>query len=100
MNSAALVVVSPENLEALIERAVERKVRAVLRDVMPAGQGQHVTVAEAAARLGVCEKTVYRRIKSGELPHVQLGRALRVNVQHLAVDEEDVAKLARVARAA
>lgn len=91
--TGSLVVVSPEDLVALIERGL----RAVLRDLLSAGQGQHVTVAEAAVRLNVSEKTVRRRIASGELPAVRVGRAVRVNVQHLAVDEDAVAKLARQA---
>lgn len=38
-----------------------------------------LTVAEVAARLGLCTKTVRRRIADGGLPVHRLGRSLRVS---------------------
>lgn len=45
-----------------------------------------LTVAETAAQLGVSEKTIRRRIASGELQAVQLGRpgaAIRIDAAEL-----------------
>lgn len=91
--AAGLVVVPLEQLEDIVERAV----RAALRDHASEGQGQHITAAEAAARLDVSEKTIRRRIASGELPAVRVGRSVRIDVRHLAPGEETVAQLARQA---
>lgn len=53
----------------------------------PSVQGQHrvqgrapqlLTVEEVALRLAVSTKSIYRWIKDGQLPAVQLGRAVRV----------------------
>ena len=36
------------------------------------------TVAEVAAALGICEKTVRRMVTRGELPHRRCGRLVRI----------------------
>jgi excisionase family DNA binding protein len=37
-----------------------------------------MTVAEVAARLGVCRSTVYQLCERGELRHVRVSNAIRV----------------------
>jgi excisionase family DNA binding protein len=41
------------------------------------------TVAETAEMLGVCAKTVRNKIRSGELGHVRIGRAIRIKLEHI-----------------
>ncbi|WP_018177296.1 helix-turn-helix domain-containing protein [Jongsikchunia kroppenstedtii] len=54
--------------------------------VGPTGDGkQFLTVAEVAALMRVSKMTVYRLIKSGELPAVQVGRSFRIHSK--AVDD-------------
>lgn len=36
------------------------------------------TVAELADELKLCKVTVRRRIASGEIPHIRIGRAIRI----------------------
>lgn len=40
---------------------------------------KHYTVAEVAERLQVCQRTIYRAIKNGELKANRLGRAIRIS---------------------
>jgi excisionase family DNA binding protein len=40
--------------------------------------GRFLTVAEIARRLRVSNMTVYRLVKSGQLPAVRVGRGIRV----------------------
>lgn len=42
-----------------------------------------LTVAELAARLGVCRQTVYALERRGELRVIRIGRALRVPTSEL-----------------
>jgi len=37
-----------------------------------------LTVAAVARRLNVCEATVYRALRRGELPYIRIGRAIRI----------------------
>lgn len=39
---------------------------------------QYLSIEQAAAKLNVDYKTVYRKIQSGELPHVRFGRNIRI----------------------
>lgn len=48
----------------------------------PSGPG-FLTAAEAAERMRVSKMTVYRLIKAGELPAVQIGRSYRVREDDL-----------------
>ncbi|OKI34584.1 hypothetical protein A6A25_25285 [Saccharothrix sp. CB00851] len=53
----------------------------------------YLSVGDAAARLSVSEATIRRAIRSGELAHVRIGRAVRVAV----VDLDAYAAARRVA---
>jgi excisionase family DNA binding protein len=44
----------------------------------PPSQPQFITIAEAAVRLGVSEKTVRRWIRDGKLPAVRMGSQIRI----------------------
>jgi excisionase family DNA binding protein len=94
MTGQQLVVMTPEQLAQLVKNAVAE----ALREHAHEGQGQHVTVAEAARRLAVNPKTIHRRIRAGELQAIRIGRAVRVSLEGLAVGEEQLAQLAREAR--
>ncbi|MCK8503239.1 helix-turn-helix domain-containing protein [Myxococcus fulvus] len=50
---------------------------------MASGSGRLLTVREAAERLGVCRATVYRLCERGELPHVRISNAVRVEAEAL-----------------
>lgn len=45
---------------------------------MPFSEDRFLTPQEVATHLRVSKMTVYRLLKSGELPHVKIGRSLRV----------------------
>ena len=47
------------------------------------GRGPFLTVAEVAAMLRVSNMTVYRLIKSGELPAVRVGKGYRIRESEL-----------------
>ena len=42
-----------------------------------------LTVAEAAARLRVSPKSIYKAVKNGQLPVVRVGRTIRIPVHAL-----------------
>ncbi len=42
-----------------------------------------LTVADAAASLAVCQKTLWRMTRDGKLPCVRIGRAVRYSVDDL-----------------
>lgn len=43
------------------------------------GSGELLTVEQAAARMNISPRTVYRLADSGELAHVRIGRAIRIS---------------------
>ena len=49
----------------------------------PADLERLLSVAEVAEVMGICERTVRRRIASGDLPALRDGRALRVRPSDL-----------------
>jgi excisionase family DNA binding protein len=49
-----------------------------MQEFTPVPSGRAVTVAVAARRLAVCEQTVYRAVRRGELPAIRVGRAIRI----------------------
>ena len=85
----------PPSFEQLVAEAVRQAVReeldqvlAAVRDMVAAAgkpEPKSVTLTEAAARHQVSERTLERRIKSGELPSIRVGRRLLIPVA--ALDE-------------
>jgi excisionase family DNA binding protein len=66
----AVVVMESAELEALIERAVEKAVSRA---------NEHgVTIADAADRLTLSVRTIERRIKDGTLPATKIGGVWRI----------------------
>ncbi|MEQ3172741.1 MULTISPECIES: helix-turn-helix domain-containing protein [Oscillospiraceae] len=57
------------------------------REALDAYKQEHLpvvlTAAEAMDILGVGKNTMYRLLKSGELPAVRIGKAWRINLEHL-----------------
>jgi excisionase family DNA binding protein len=49
----------------------------------PASDERSLSVQEAAARAGVSQKTIRRRIKSGELPALRFGKLYRIRESDL-----------------
>ena len=50
----------------------------------------YLTINQVAERLSVCTKTIYRRVKSGEIPAVRIGeKAIRIN-------EADIDRLLKI----
>ncbi|WP_082207215.1 helix-turn-helix domain-containing protein [Corallococcus macrosporus] len=47
------------------------------------GSGRLLTVREVAERLGVCRATVYRMCERGEVPHVRISNAMRIDAEAL-----------------
>ena len=54
-----------------------------MADVQPFVTGALLTVAEVAAGMRVSNMTVYRLIKSGELPAVRVGKGYRIRESEL-----------------
>jgi excisionase family DNA binding protein len=58
-----------------------------------------VTQREAAKTLGVSLSTIQRKVKSGEVPSVRVGKSVRVDLAAVRpLGAEEVARLAREAR--
>jgi excisionase family DNA binding protein len=43
------------------------------------GNGELLTVEQAAARMSISPRTIYRLVDAGELAHVRMGRAIRIS---------------------
>ena len=54
-----------------------------MADVQPFVTGALLTVSEVAAGMRVSNMTVYRLIKSGELPAVRVGKGYRIRESEL-----------------
>ena len=54
-----------------------------MADTQPFATGGLLTVAEVAAAMRVSNMTVYRLIKSGELPAVRVGKGYRIRSSEL-----------------
>lgn len=65
-------------------------------DVVP----QHLSLHEAAARLGVSYRTLWRQVRAGRLPAIRIGRAIRVSVEDLEQLRHDPDATARAGRSA
>jgi excisionase family DNA binding protein len=90
----SVITLSPEALESLIERGVER---AMSRH--SAANEPMLTIKQAAHRLNVSEKTISRRIKDGALASKKVGSATRIPAEALRPpDESEVSILALRAR--
>lgn len=63
-----------------------------MADAQPFVTGALLTVAEVAAGMRVSNMTVYRLIKSGELPAVRVGKGYRIRESELQrfLDERSV----------
>jgi excisionase family DNA binding protein len=60
-----------------------------MADAQPFVTGALLTVAEVAAGMRVSNMTVYRLIKSGELPAVRVGKGYRIRESELQRFLED-----------
>lgn len=79
-------------------RAVVRdEIRAALREMQ--AQAKPLPVPDAAAELGVSERTLRRQIKAGEVPVIRIGRAVRVDMAAVRPPPAKVATIARLALA-
>ncbi|WP_217913276.1 helix-turn-helix domain-containing protein [Miltoncostaea marina] len=61
---------------------------------------QHLTLHEAAERLGVSYRTLWRQVRAGTLPAMRIGRAIRVSVEDLEQLRHDPDAAARAGRSA
>lgn len=82
-----LAILTPDQLEDLVERAIARALARAPMETRP------VTVPEAARTLGVSARTVRRGIKAGSIPVVRVGRSVRVDLAEYrrAKDQADSA---------
>jgi excisionase family DNA binding protein len=93
-------------IQMLTPDEIRAEIRAVVREELRAARGAGpstpalLSVADAAKRLGVHQRTIRRRIKSGELPAVRVGRCVRIDANLLLPPDPMVERLARAARAA
>ncbi|HTP25725.1 MAG TPA: helix-turn-helix domain-containing protein [Anaeromyxobacteraceae bacterium] len=55
-----------------------------------------LSVPEAARELGVSARTLRRKIKSGEVPVIRVGRSVRIDMATLRKSPDEVARLAVV----
>ena len=77
-NNNRLVVIELNDLEAMIERVVERKLREVLnQDNKSLGRDGKMSLKEVMAALDISKQCVYNWIKEGKLPQpARIGRRL------------------------
>ena len=73
-----VAVLTEEQLEHLVERAVERAVARVGRPA-PASE-ELLTLPEAARRLGVSPRTVQRWVAMGQMDAIRVGASRRVRL--------------------
>ncbi len=76
---ASMAILSSEELEQLVARAVE-PLRAELAKLRADQKAELVTPGEAARRLGVSVRTVQRLVARGELASAKVGGARRVRL--------------------
>jgi excisionase family DNA binding protein len=74
--------------------------RAALDQRPPPELPEHVDVAGAARALGVSQKTVYRLVADGALPHLRVGRLIRIAAADLEALRGDPAAADRSGRSA
>jgi excisionase family DNA binding protein len=60
--------------------------------VLQGFSGRLVSPREAAALLGVNRETIYRLCKRGELPHIRVAAALRIDLTRYASAEKRLVK--------
>ena len=77
-NNNRLVVIELNDLEAMIERVVERKLREVLnQDNKTLGRDGRMSLKEVMSVLDISKQCVYNWIKDGKLPQpTRIGRRL------------------------
>lgn len=74
--------------------AAMRDVQAGLRALEKRIPARLVSVREAADAVGCSACTIWRKIKSGEIPHRRIGRSVRVDISKLrALDADEVAEM-------
>lgn len=61
---------------------------------------QHLTLHEAAERLGVSYRTLWRQVRAGRIPAMRIGRAIRVSVEDLEQLRHDPDAATRAGRSA
>lgn len=62
---------------------VQKQVLEIVKHSTERRTAMYISVQEAAKRLDVCEKTIYRRIKDNSLP------VIRLSANRIRIDEED-----------
>jgi predicted DNA-binding transcriptional regulator AlpA len=72
------VIIEPSELEAMIERAVERKLREVLNhDNKSLGRDGRMSLTDVMEAFNVSKQTIYNWIKEDKLPKpARIGRRL------------------------
>ncbi len=77
-NNNRFVLIEPSELEALIERAVERKLREILNhDNKSLGRDGRMSVKDVMAALDISKQCVYNWMKEDKLPKpARIGRRL------------------------
>jgi Helix-turn-helix domain len=67
----AVAVLSPEDIERLIERVVARTLDARATQARPSDAGSHMTTRAVGAALHLCDREVRRLVKQGRLRAVK-----------------------------
>ena len=77
-NNNRLVVIELSELEAIIERVIERKLREILNnDNKSLGRDGRMSLKDVMAALDISKQSVYNWIESGRLPKpTYIGRRL------------------------
>jgi excisionase family DNA binding protein len=78
----------PTEMQAL--RADVNKLRGALDQLRRALPPSLLSVADAAKAMGVSTVTVRRMVRSGQLAHVRVGRALRVDLTRTPIESTNI----------
>ena len=76
MQSNGMVLIDAEQLQALIQSAVEAAVHRIVEGAIPK-QDQYLNAKEAAKALGISQKTFYTRVQTGKIKPVFMPGASR-----------------------
>lgn len=89
-----------DTIGAIVEAAVARAVAPLAAEVARLRQEAEkpLSIEQAAARLGISERTVRRRVKDGSLPATRVGARVLVQVGAVLPSSDQVVSIAHRAR--
>ncbi len=79
----SFVLITPAELEALMNRVVKSAVEDAVKKVLAVQDVEFLTVAQSAKMLRVSPETIYRMVDAHEVEFKMVGRTIRIVKQSL-----------------